>query len=115
MQGKEIGLAAFDRALTYYNRNLQGKPYVCHVPPGNPDRSRTLSIADEAVPAHLAHGDTLGRCEDREEADETAAAEHEPAFSPVEPLGKGPALAGPDPVLDSTRAPRGVGKGKRID
>jgi hypothetical protein len=35
------------------------KVLVCHMPSKNP---HTLSIAPAAVPAHLAHGDTLGPC-----------------------------------------------------
>jgi hypothetical protein len=35
------------------------KVLVCHMPPKTP---HTLSIAPAAVPAHLAHGDTLGPC-----------------------------------------------------
>ncbi len=36
---------------------------VCHCPPGNPDNCHTILINPAALPAHLAHGDTLGRCE----------------------------------------------------
>jgi hypothetical protein len=35
---------------------------VCHVPPGNPDNAHTICISPNAVPAHLAHGDYLGPC-----------------------------------------------------
>ncbi|HUF89330.1 MAG TPA: hypothetical protein VMR66_05055, partial [Gemmatimonadota bacterium] len=35
---------------------------VCHVPPGNPDNPVTIEIAEPALPAHLAHGDTEGPC-----------------------------------------------------
>ena len=37
---------------------------ICHHPPGNPGNSVTISVASSAVPAHLAHGDSLGRCSD---------------------------------------------------
>lgn len=30
---------------------------VCHVPPGNPKNAHFITIASEAVPAHLGHGD----------------------------------------------------------
>src|SRR5687768_16321082 len=30
---------------------------VCHVPPGSPDNAHFITIATEAVPAHLGHGD----------------------------------------------------------
>lgn len=35
---------------------------VCHVPPGVPWNAHTLSVDWHAVPAHLAHGDKLGKC-----------------------------------------------------
>jgi hypothetical protein len=38
------------------------KVLICHRPPGNPDKAHTISVDEHAVPAHLAHGDTLGPC-----------------------------------------------------
>jgi len=35
---------------------------VCHVPPGNPDNYHTISINDNALSAHVAHGDLLDSC-----------------------------------------------------
>jgi hypothetical protein len=40
-----------------------GKVEICHFPPGNPDNFHTLSVGAPAVSAHLAHGDSLGACE----------------------------------------------------
>ena len=45
------------------------KVNICHVPPGNPSNAHTISVSQSAVPAHLAHGDTLGACECRVDAD----------------------------------------------
>jgi hypothetical protein len=36
---------------------------VCHVPPGNPDNAHTITISENAVSAHLDHGDRIGACE----------------------------------------------------
>lgn len=33
---------------------------LCHIPPGNPENPQTITVSENAVPAHLAHGDTLG-------------------------------------------------------
>ena len=35
---------------------------ICHRPPGNPDKAKTITVGEAAVDAHLAHGDTLGAC-----------------------------------------------------
>lgn len=35
---------------------------ICHFPPGNPDNHHTILVDVAAVPAHRAHGDTLGPC-----------------------------------------------------
>lgn len=35
---------------------------VCHVPPGNPSRRRTLGLPEPAIRSHLDHGDYIGRC-----------------------------------------------------
>ncbi|NWF38149.1 hypothetical protein F3F96_03230 [Mariprofundus sp. NF] len=38
------------------------KVTLCHAPPGSPENLQTLSVAEGAVAAHLAHGDLLGAC-----------------------------------------------------
>ena len=35
---------------------------ICHIPPGNPEKARTIMVDDHALPAHLAHGDYFGPC-----------------------------------------------------
>jgi hypothetical protein len=35
---------------------------ICHVPPGNPSNLHTISVSEDVVEAHLAHGDFLGSC-----------------------------------------------------
>jgi hypothetical protein len=35
---------------------------ICHIPPGNPSKRRTITIGSSAWPAHQAHGDTEGAC-----------------------------------------------------
>ena len=47
-----------------------GKVTLCHIPPGNPDNAHTITVGASAVPAHLAHGDTLGPCPDGQAAAE---------------------------------------------
>ena len=39
---------------------------ICHYPPGDPGNPHTLIISKSALEAHLAHGDTIGPCEEPE-------------------------------------------------
>jgi hypothetical protein len=67
------GMSSVRRIIVLYQDQYQyqiqsstetqsGKVVVCHVPPGNPKNRHTIEIGQSAVPAHLAHGDTLGPC-----------------------------------------------------
>ena len=38
------------------------KVEVCHIPPGNPANFHTITISENALSAHLAHGDLAGGC-----------------------------------------------------
>jgi hypothetical protein len=46
------------------------KVVICHHPPGNPDNAHTITVDQSAVPAHLAHGDTLGPCPPKSHGDD---------------------------------------------
>lgn len=35
---------------------------VCHIPPGNPAKAKTIAVSADSVPDHLEHGDILGPC-----------------------------------------------------
>lgn len=39
-----------------------GKTLLCHFPPGHPSHPHEICVGTPAVPAHEAHGDTLGPC-----------------------------------------------------
>jgi hypothetical protein len=42
----------------------QAKVEICHVPPGNPDNARTISVSENAVAKHVEkHGDIACSCE----------------------------------------------------
>lgn len=38
------------------------KVQVCHIPPGNPGNFHTITISENALQAHLGHGDIAGTC-----------------------------------------------------
>ena len=38
------------------------KVTICHYPPGNPENAHTITVSENSVDTHLAHGDTLGEC-----------------------------------------------------
>jgi hypothetical protein len=39
------------------------KVTICHIPPGNPENAHAITISINALPAHLAHGDSEGACD----------------------------------------------------
>ena len=41
------------------------KIQICHIPPGNTDNPLTLRVGAPSVPAHIAHGDLFGSCDDK--------------------------------------------------
>lgn len=43
------------------------KIIICHIPPGNSEARRTITISERALKAHLAHGDFVGACEVEDE------------------------------------------------
>jgi len=55
MEGRPIKLSAQDK---------KEKAEICHVPPGNPSKAKTLRVGVSSVPGHLGHGDYVGPCED---------------------------------------------------
>ncbi len=42
--------------------DAQSEVTICHFPPDNPENPQTITISDNVLEAHLAHGDTLGSC-----------------------------------------------------
>ena len=40
--------------------DTSGEKVICHIPPGNPENRKTITVSADAVAAHLAHGDYLG-------------------------------------------------------
>ena len=40
------------------------KVQVCHVPPDDPSNFHTITVSENALAAHLAHGDLPGSCDD---------------------------------------------------
>jgi len=52
----------------------EAKVDVCHIPPGNPANAHTITISENALSAHLDHGDHLGPCEVRESVSRSQSA-----------------------------------------
>lgn len=40
------------------------KVKICHTPPDNPNDWHTITVSEKALPAHLAHGDLAGSCDE---------------------------------------------------
>ena len=45
------------------NPDSPGKVTIFHIPPGNPENAHTITVGIAALPAHLAHGDSMGECD----------------------------------------------------
>ena len=58
---KLVAVLAICGATVAFGAKL-GKVDICHIPPGNPANAHTINVSENAMPAHLAHGDTLGPC-----------------------------------------------------
>ncbi len=55
----------FDAAVgSDCTEDSDGRVTICHIPPGNPGNAHTIRVSVKAVPAHLAHGDYCGLCEE---------------------------------------------------
>ena len=68
---------------------------ICHVPPGNPSNAHTIEVGAPAVPAHLAHGDTLGACEVRATSTPMSAPAPTATVTEVTTVERTPTLGGP--------------------
>lgn len=51
-----------NKADNVFDHNKRVYVSICHVPPGKPENHHTIFVSENAVNAHLAHGDYLGPC-----------------------------------------------------
>ena len=66
-----------------------GKVTICHFPPGDPSDFETLSVSINALPAHLAHGDTIGACDISQTCQEGCDAEFDACLEECDSNGDG--------------------------
>ncbi|MFC1678435.1 fibronectin type III domain-containing protein [Patescibacteria group bacterium] len=59
------------------------KVTICHMPGGNLDKAHTITVSKFALPAHLAHGDTIGACGSVEPEPEPEPDEDAPIISDI--------------------------------
>jgi hypothetical protein len=52
---------------TQKNNQANEKITICHIPPGNPENAHAIEINIHAWPAHEAHGDVIGDCNQDDE------------------------------------------------
>jgi len=62
-----IGIACFYVPGTLAQ---DAKVEVCHIPPGHPENAHTITISENALSAHLEHGDRIGACESAQTVEE---------------------------------------------
>jgi len=68
IMGSTVGKLAYATAFEYFEVE---RATLCHVPPGNPSKARTITVDPSAVPAHYRHGDYLGECSEHESEEAT--------------------------------------------
>jgi hypothetical protein len=49
------------------DKAINEKITICHIPPGNPANSHEITVSVNALSAHLAHGDSIGKCDKDDE------------------------------------------------
>jgi hypothetical protein len=62
MKLKVLGCTLLLAVLGLATPAWAAKVKVCHVPPGNPGNFHTITVNDNALQAHLGHGDLAGDC-----------------------------------------------------
>jgi hypothetical protein len=60
--GSECSASAAGISLASSEACAEPKVTICHLPPGNPENRRTITVGESAVPTHLRHGDVVGPC-----------------------------------------------------
>jgi hypothetical protein len=76
------------------------KVTICHVPPGNPANAHTIIVSTNALPAHLAHGDSIGPCEAGCQTNDECAVGEYCAKDPGDCDGTGACEPRPDFCID---------------
>ena len=71
--------------------NDDGQVTICHQPSGNSGNPQTMSVNPNNLPAHLAHGDSCGPCEEGDGAqpEENDDGETEASACPADVDGDG--------------------------
>ncbi|MCO6431896.1 MAG: hypothetical protein J5J00_13640, partial [Deltaproteobacteria bacterium] len=68
---------------------------ICHIPVGNPDGKITMLVGISMIPAHLGHGDCLGRCGECDVTPSpTPTASATPTATPIPAFGATGSLRG---------------------
>jgi hypothetical protein len=64
----KVGLAAVaflaigTSVYNFTSADPGAKTTICHYPPGNTGNMQTITVGQNAVSSHLAHGDAIGQC-----------------------------------------------------
>ena len=62
----DVSVCVID-VICYAGNSHNEKVEICHTPKGNPENAHTLCVDADAVPAHLAHGCSLGSCDEQDD------------------------------------------------
>jgi len=59
------------------------KVKICHIPPGNHKKAKTIEVSKRSLEAHLDHGDVLGECDDDDNNDNDTATSTPDIIAPL--------------------------------
>ena len=68
--------------VCYAGNSGNQKVEICHVPPGNPGNAHTICVNESAVADHLAHGCSLGSCDEQGDCPTNFNVQQEPSYAP---------------------------------
>jgi hypothetical protein len=72
--------------VCYAGNSGNQKVEICHVPPGNPGNAHTICVDESAVADHLAHGCSLGSCDEQGDCPTNFNVQSQPSYAPSNSL-----------------------------
>jgi hypothetical protein len=89
--------------ICYAGNSGNQKVEICHVPPGNSGNAHTICVDESAVADHLAHGCSLGSCEEQGDCPANITVQPQPSYASINSLQNLSVDVYPNPFLNGFR------------